>query len=414
MNEYLFLISGSLLVVLSYLFSELFKRTNIPSVIMLISTGMVVNFLMHRYSVSNFDFFPYLQVLGIVGLIMIVLEGALDLEISREKLPLIVKSITVAFLGLISAIAIVAIMLHYFLLMRWIQSILYAIPFAVISSAIVIPSLDNLKRNAREFLIYESVLSDIIGILMFYYMLNLMDSDGLFISTTVYAGGFVLTVASSVAISIALIILFKFIKVKAKLFLFLAILVLLYSIGKMLHLSSLVLILVFGLILKNYKLVFRGFMSNWVVETELKLMERNFHFITAESAFLLRTFFFFVFGLIITLNDLVNINILIISFFITSFLFMSRWLLMKIFAKEYVRPGFFIAPRGLITIMLFYSIPKEHASVQFEVGILLWVILMSGFVMAWGLIGNNVYKWDKNHSEKEPNATIELQEQSES
>ena len=92
MNEYLFLISGSLLVVLSYLFSELFKRTNIPSVIMLISTGMLVNYLMHVYGVDGFNFFPYLQVLGVVGLIMIVLEGALDLEISKEKLPLMLKS----------------------------------------------------------------------------------------------------------------------------------------------------------------------------------------------------------------------------------------------------------------------------------------------------------------------------------
>jgi len=409
MNEYLFLISGSLLVVLSYLFSELFKRTNIPIVIMLISTGMLVNYLMHIYGVDGFDFFPYLQVLGVVGLIMIVLEGALDLEISKEKLPLMLKSITVAFLGLIAAVVIVAVMLHFFLLMNWTESILYAVPFAVISSAIVIPSLENLTKSAKEFLIYESVLSDILGILLFYFVVYVMDSDNIVSATALYSGGFLITIVASVAISIALIVLFRFIKVKAKLFLFLAILVLIYSIGKMLHLSALVLILVFGLILKNNKLVFRGFMKDWAVPAELKLMERSFHFITAETAFLLRTFFFFVFGLIISLNALADLNIIIISFFITSFLFMSRWLLMKIFAKEHVRPGFFIAPRGLITIMLYYSIPAAHTSEQFEVGILLWVILMSGAVMAWGLIGNKVYKWDKMHfDDGEP--TLDLEE----
>lgn len=409
MNEYLFLISGSLIVVLSYLFSELFKRTNIPSVIMLISTGMLVNYLMHLYNVDGFNFFPYLQVLGVVGLIMIVLEGALDLEISREKIPLILQSITVAFLGLVFAMGIVAIMLHYFLLMIWSESILYAIPFAVISSAIVIPSLGNLSKKAKEFLIYESVLSDILGILLFYYVVYAMDSGSVLTATTIYTGGFVLTIIISVAISIALIVLFRIIKVKAKLFLFLAILVLIYSIGKMLHLSALVLILVFGLILKNNGLVFRGFMKDWAVPAEMKLMERSFHFITAESAFLLRTFFFFVFGLIISLTDLVDLNIIIISFFITSFLFMSRWILIKLFAKEHVRPGFFIAPRGLITIMLYYSIPAIHQSNQFEVGILLWVILMSGAVMAWGLIGNKVYKWDRIHLD-ETESTLDLQE----
>ena len=150
-------------------------------------------------------------------------------------------------------------------------------------------------------------------------------------------------------------------------------------------------------------------MKDWAVPSELKLMERSFHFITAESSFLLRTFFFFVFGLIISLNDLMNLNISIISFFITCFLFMSRWLLIKLFAKEHVRPGFFIAPRGLITIMLYYSIPAVHQSKEFEVGILLWVILMSGVVMAWGLIGNKVYKWDRFHVE-DTESTSDLQE----
>ena len=59
--------------------------------------------------------------------------------------------------------------------------------------------------------------------------------------------------------------------------------------------------------------------------------------------------------------------------------------------------------------MLFYSIPEAHTSEQFEVGVLLWVILTSGAVMAWGLIGNKVYKWDKRHfDDTEP--TLDLEE----
>ena len=43
-----------------------------------------------------------------------------------------------------------------------------------------------------------------------------------------------------------------------KLFLLMAILLLLYAVGKMFHLSSLVMILIFGVILNNYKLFFSG------------------------------------------------------------------------------------------------------------------------------------------------------------
>lgn len=396
MNEYLFLIAASLLVVVSYLFSELFKRTNIPSVILLISGGIIANYFMQFYGAGDFDFMPYLQILGVIGLIMIVLEGALDLEVSHEKLPLIIKSLTIALGGLILSVAIIAVMLKYFLFMVWSKSILYAIPMSVISSAIVIPSVENLNNRFKEFLIYESCLSDILGIVFFYYYSYVLGSGDFWGPTAIYSAGFVLTLAASLAISIALIILFRFIQVKAKFFLFLAILVLVYSLGKLLHLSSLVLILVFGVVLKNNKLIFKGFMANWASPIELRLMERNFHFITAETSFLLRTFFFFIFGLTISLQSLLDVKVLVVSVFIVSFVFLLRWLLFRFVANELLRPAFFIGPRGLITIMLFYSIPNELVSSRFENGILLWVILLSGAIMAWGLIGNKFYKWDKS------------------
>ena len=45
-----------------------------------------------------------------------------------------------------------------------------------------------------------------------------------------------------------------------------------------------------------------------------------------------------------------------------------------------------MAPRGLITILLFYSIPEELVVERFNKGILLLVILVSSMVMAVALI----------------------------
>jgi potassium/hydrogen antiporter len=49
-------------------------------------------------------------------------------------------------------------------------ALLNAIPLAVISSAIAIPSARNLSPVNREFITYESSLSDIFGVLLFNFV----------------------------------------------------------------------------------------------------------------------------------------------------------------------------------------------------------------------------------------------------
>ena len=46
----------------------------------------------------------------------------------------------------------------------------------------------------------------------------------------------------------------------------------------------------------------------------------------------------------------------------------------------------YLAPRGLITILLFYAIPPEMGIAQFDNGILLYIILASSVFMAWGMV----------------------------
>ena len=89
MTAYQLIIAGSLTIILSYFFSEFSKKTNIPSVLMLILTGIIIGFYV---DVDSDKLMQPLEVLGVVGLIMIVLEGALDLELSRDKLSLIKHS----------------------------------------------------------------------------------------------------------------------------------------------------------------------------------------------------------------------------------------------------------------------------------------------------------------------------------
>ena len=165
----LLLLSG--IVILSYIFNLVSKKTNIPSVLMLIATGIAIKHTTVYYWAIQADVMKLVKVLGAVGLIMIVLEAALDLKVNRTKLKLIGDSFFSAlFIFLISAFGIA------YVVMQWLdvpfeKSFLYAVPLSIISSAIVIPSTSHLVEEKKEFIIYESSFSDILGILVFNYMI---------------------------------------------------------------------------------------------------------------------------------------------------------------------------------------------------------------------------------------------------
>lgn len=386
MDYNIIIVSLSICIVLSYLFNEIAKRTNVPSVLMLIVAGVILGQVLKFFPEYNVDFFPSLKILGTIGLIMIVLEGALDLELTKEKSGLIGKATLLAVLGIIGSILFIAPIFHFLLNMDIGLSLLYATPLAVISSAIVLPSVVSLNEYDKELLIYESCISDIIGIMVFNLILSIMQTQEVQGSISDFGIEFLITVAVSFVIGIGLVLLFKFLNAKVKLFFFISILILIYALGKMIHLSPLVMILVFGLILKNHKLFFIGPLKNLITRMEFKKMEKDFHIISRETAFVLRTFFFIVFGLTIDLLSLINFEVLIISLMVFISIYLVRIVLLKVFEKEGSPILGYIAPRGLITILLFYSIPKDLLSETFQPGVLLWVIILTSIYMTYGLI----------------------------
>jgi hypothetical protein len=199
-----------------------------------------------------------LQLLGIVGLIMIVLEAALDLRLTRDKGVLILKAFVVALLALAGSSIALAYIINYFLEFEFYIALVYAIPLSVMSSAIIIPSVKPLSENKREFMIYESTFSDILGIMLFYFAIS-TSRDATPVGIVQDVGlNVLITVGLSVLISYLLVLLFQKIQESARLFLLISILIALYAIGKIFHLSSLIVILVFGLTLSNYRLFFSG------------------------------------------------------------------------------------------------------------------------------------------------------------
>lgn len=389
LSTYHYIIIFSSVIIVSYFFSSFSKKSGIPSVLMLIALGIVVNIYIPFQDRFNF----ILEVLGTVGLILIVLDGALGLKLLRSKTGIILKSLFVSLITLGGTSYVSALFLNYFFQLPVIHSLLLTVPLSILSSAILLPSIDSVEENKREFLIYESTFSDIIGIIVFYTTLNFINPTTE--SSEVY--GFIVsdligTTVFSIVVSYFLIYIFQKLKGQAKLFLLISVLMILYAFGEMLNLSSLIIILMFGLIINNYKLFFKGVFFK-LIDDDKKISEiiDDFKVVTLESAFVVRTFFFILFGWSIKISDLFDLKSFLIGLSIVVIIYLVRSITLFIFSGTFkinkILPELFLAPRGLLTILLFYAIPKNliESDINFE-GVFLYVVIICSLIMTWILI----------------------------
>ena len=386
-NPYIDVIAICLVVLVSYFLGILSKRTNIPSVLMLIVLGVIIQYVLKYMEIPVSGNLPdMLQLLGIIGLIMIVLEAALDLKLTREKKPLIIKSFFIALLALFGSSLALGWIINYYIIDDFFTSWVYAVPLSIMSSAIIIPSVGKLVESKKEFMIYESTFSDILGIMLFYFLIEDSSEKEAFEIVADITLNIVITIVLSVVVSYLLVLLFQRIEDKAKLFLLISVLIMLYAVGKLFHLSSLVVILVFGLILNNYQIFFRGRIKNWIRKEVLSDITEELHVVTLETAFVVRTFFFVVFGMTLDLQSLLDVKTALISLCIVAALYLVRYLCLKGFGMKNILPELFIAPRGLITVLLFFAIPVSYQQDQFSSGILLYSILFTGIIMTTVMI----------------------------
>lgn len=380
------LITLSVLIIISYLFDIMSKWVRIPSVLFLLGSGLLIKIIWTNIGLKLYDVQPLLELFGTVGLILIVLEGSLDLELNKNKLPVIKKSLISASIPLIiGSIGIAYIIQYYFggsFHLAWIN----AIPVVVISSAVAIPSANNFEKKKKEFIVYESSFSDILGIMLFNFAL--MESAGSIFSFFKFGLDTISIVLISIVCSILLFIFLHFVKLHIKFIFTFAILILVYALVKMLHLPSLLLVMFFGLLLNNYKLLNFNWIQKWLKEDKFDSELEQLKSITGESAFLIRTFFFLLFGFSLNLESLESINLWYISIGMISIILAIRYISLRILDKDLIHPALFIAPKGLITVLLFYSIPEDKRIFGFSEPSIFILIIISCLLMMGGTIFN--------------------------
>jgi len=383
MTTYTILIILSGLVIFSYLFDLVASKTKIPSVLLLLLLGIGLRFLVDYLQVQTFDFLSILPTLGTVGLILIVFEGSLELKYDSDKNSVIRTAFFSAFIILIATAAVITLIIYQITHKDLYTCIANAIPFSVISSAIAIPSAAALNKTDKEFVIYESSFSDILGIIIFNFAItnhSLTTSAfiGLGLST------FLIILLSAIACVVLLYIMGRLVH-HIKFFLIISILVLVYAIGQSYHLSSLVLILSTGLFLNNADTIQNAWFRGVFLYKNLTADLSQLYQLSAESAFILRTFFFVIFGFTMNIHELNDQVVLANGVIILATIYVIRYLLLKVLKKGTAMPILYIAPRGLISILLYFNLPEQLKIAEVGTSFLFLVVLGSSIVMTLGI-----------------------------
>ncbi len=390
MDSSILIIVLSLSVLISYAFDLFSSRFKTPSVLLLLLLGILT-----RQATEYFDVqVPYvnaiLPTLGTLGLILIVLEGGLDLELHIDRLSVLRRTLLASLLTIVGGTLLMAGMLYLLLNDSFYHCLIAALPFSIISSTVTVQSVSQLSGGQREYAVYESAFASILGIMAYNFLL--LSRESVLGAVWSFARDTLTMALISLACCFLLLYLIGRISHRIKFLPIISVLFLVYALAEINHLSSLLLILIFGLFLNNTELFIRGRLSlilkNDLFEKELDQLKN----LTAEGSFVVRTFFFLILGYAAVPSELMDTDALIVSALFVIIILAWRWVTLGLTYWGSSSSLLWIAPRGLITILLYLNIPEDLRLQGFREGIPILVVVLSSLVVMPGVLGHRPVK----------------------
>jgi cell volume regulation protein A len=374
------ILASSALLLFAYLLDIVGRRWRLPSVVLLIVSGIVLRQVLESIHMHLHWIDPVVPVIGTLGLILIVLEGSLDLKVSRERLGLISRAGASTLLGFVVSLAAFAALFRYGMNMELPVAVLAAIPFAVISSAVAIPATLGLPEHPREFIIYESSLSDIVGVLVFYAWLNANGSLELFTFDLLGGGG--VSLAAAAAVALLLYYFINQLEGHVRFLPLIAGLICLYAVGKELHLSPLIMVLGCGLLINNPRLITWNAKLRTLHSANYDQTLHEFKGLVAELTFATKSFFFLLLGYWTDLSQMASLAAWLIAAAGIAIIYASRWVILAVLRQDAAHRLLWIAPRGLITVLLFLTASESGKLAGFPFGSVMLIVLMTAALTA--------------------------------
>ncbi|RNJ80073.1 MAG: peptidase [Nitrosopumilus sp. B06] len=163
------LLAAGVVVFLGVAGEAFFKKTGIPDVAFLMVLGVIIGPLFGVIQPEAvIQVVPYFASLA---LIIIMFDGGLNLDIKH-----VVKtahfSVTLAIVGFIISVAMIAVGAHYALGWSWLESVLLGSIVGGSSSAIVFGLVRNIKisEETKSMLSFESALTDILATIVAFIL----------------------------------------------------------------------------------------------------------------------------------------------------------------------------------------------------------------------------------------------------
>ena len=370
----------SCLLLAAFGVERLSKHTGVPSVVVMIAIGMIGKPLMSTAGVELTGVQALVPLMGTLGLVLIVLEGAFDLRLSREHWRANLQALLSASVGVLVCVVLFSLAGIWLLNFSAYDAMLLALPLSVISSAVAIPASGFMDKAGREFVVYESSISDILGILLFFAVLN---SDR---TVTGIVSSLVINSLISIGLGTlcALGLLFALFKLSGHIRFvpLLSGLFALYAMGKLWHLSPLIMVLMFGLIVNNPAVLARiVWFRNMVSSAAYADTVREFKSLTAELTFAVRGVFFVLLGYWTDLESVGHWGAWLAAGLLLAGIYWPRhWLLtaLRVPSRHTLT---WLAPRGLISVLLYFTAKETAHPPEFLDGALMLVVMLSAIAM---------------------------------
>ena len=357
-----FLLAGIILC-LGFLGDYLFRRTNIPDVLILIFLGFLIGPVFKIIDPTVLA--PITQLFASLALLIILFDSGLHLNLFKtlQDSPI---AVLLAFLG--EFISMILIALFTMFMFNWdlTNGLLLGAIIGGTSSAIVIPLVSRMEINGKisRILSLESVFTDAIVVVIGITLLQLVTATQTENELSMIASGIASQFSVGIVVGIILgIIWLRILRaIKGSLYddvLTLGILLLFYSIVESLKGSGAIFALTFGLVLTNGRLIYK--MLRMKKPAEASKIMKKFH---SQISFLIRTFFFVYLGLIISFQ---NIYLIFYGVILTLILLFGRFITVLIASiknpllKENRKILTIIFPRGLAAAILAQMIVSSNA-----------------------------------------------------
>jgi len=351
-----------LMIFVSHFLAVVFRRTNVPDVLVLMIIGLVVGPLLGWVSAA--DFGKVGPVVATIALVVILFESgtSLRLDVMGKSLSTTGKLTFVCFLATGVIITLVAI---FGLQMPTLSALLLGVILAGTSSAVVIPMVESLRlqEETSTVLVLESALTDVLCIVGVFALLHVVTDGG--VDPGKLVGGVLSALIFAAVIGILggigwLLILGKVRDFPNTISTTIAYAFLIYGLSEFLGFSGAIAAMTLGLTLTNFD-------PRWL--KQFKGLDRTIVALTPmdiafyrEAVFLLKTYFFVYLGISIQFSESV---LALVALGMMALVFLTRIILARfVFAADRFSLrdsaiASMLAPKGLAAAVL-ASLPLQY------------------------------------------------------